>query len=136
MSEDELAKIKIMYQKERKLTFRECCARYVEAFSDSVAQKLDAFFVKIGSYRSLSALFGAGTVIDAILRDTALEARYYQDGGRKLKNVRRLAEAAYTRTGELSVPAFLSSLKSGGFDLELGVGQRGRQHNHDDHALL
>ena len=125
MSEDELAKIKITYQKERKLTFRECCARYVEAFSDSVAQKLDKFFSKIGSYRSLSALFGAGTVIDAILRDTALEARYYQDGGKKLKNVRRLAETAYTPTGELSVPAFLSSLKSGGFDLELASGSGG-----------
>lgn len=115
-SEEELAQIKIVYREDKSLTFRACCERYMNAFSDGIASKLDAFYKKIDEYRTLSRLFGAGTVIDSILRDCSLEARYYQTP-KKLKNVRRLAEAAYTSAGELSVSAFLNKLKAGGFDL-------------------
>ena len=117
MDEDELARIKITFVKERSLTFRECCKKYTGAFADGITQKLAAFSKKLEDYRKLAALFGAGTVIDAILRDTALEARYFQDGGKKLKNIRRLAEMAYTPAGELSVGELLTKLKAGGYNL-------------------
>ncbi len=119
LTEDDLARVKIAYRLEKNLTFRECCDRYVKASSDDVAKKIDNFYKKIDGYRTLSHLFGAGTVIDTILRDTALEARYYQDGAKRLKNVRRLAEAAYTPSGELNLSEFLNKIKAGGYNLAL-----------------
>ena len=118
-TEEELAKIRIAFRSEKGLAFRECCARYAAAYPGEISLKLAAFEEKLDSYRRLAALFGAGTVIDSILRDTALEAAYFRDGGKKLKNVRRLAEAAYTPAGELGVNEFLSRLKAGGFNLAL-----------------
>ena len=119
LTEDELARVKIAFRSDRTLTFRACCEKYMSAFADGVSAKLRAFYARAERYRRLASLFGAGTVIDGILRDTAMEAAYFQSGGKKLKNVRRLAEAAYTPSGELSVNAFLSRLKSGGYNIPL-----------------
>lgn len=124
-SEEELARIKIaepdpfdpVTGKKLQLTFRERCARYAAKFRDDIAEKLNEFENKIEGYRNLSHLFGAGTLIDNILHDSALEAKYYQDGAKKLKNIRRLAEAAYTPSGELGLSEFLNKIKAGGFNL-------------------
>ena len=118
-TEEDLAKIRIAYRKEKGLTFRECCSRYAAAYPGEISAKIAAFNKKMQELRYLASLFGAGTVIDRILRDTALEASYFKDGGKKLKNVRRLAEAAYTPAGELGVSQFLTKLKAGGFNLAL-----------------
>ena len=117
LSEDELAAVKIRYREQKELTFRACCEKYGREAGDKIASKLKNFEKKIEEYRTLSRLFGAGTVIDNILKDTALEAKYYQDGGKKLKNLRRLSEAAYTPSGELSLGEFLTKLKAGGYNL-------------------
>ncbi len=125
-TEDELAKIKISASQERETaadkdkkakTFRECCARYAGNNSDGVAAKIDRFMSRIAAYRRLTALFGAGTLIDRILQDTALEAVYMQDGGKKLRNVRRLAQEAYSGGAELSLGDFLQKLRAGGMYL-------------------
>ncbi len=118
-TEEELARIKIAFRSDRTLTFRGCCERYASTFSDGITKKLAAFYGRVEGYRTLASLYGAGTVIDAVLRDGALEAEYFRDGAKKLKNVRRLAEAAYTPSGELSVNAFLSRLKSGGYNVAM-----------------
>ncbi len=128
LTEEELAKIKITCGgapvrlsegKERMPNFRDCCNRYISAFGDETSAKLRTFVQKVKYYRNLASLFGAGTVIDALLQDTALEAEYFRGGGAKLKNIRRLAQAAYTPAGELSINAFLAKLKAGGFNLSL-----------------
>lgn len=119
LNEEELAAVRIAFREEKDLSFRECCKRFVEAYSGPISQKIRNFYKKIERYRGLSDLFGAGTVADAVLRDTALEAEYYRDGGKKLKTVRRLVQAAYTSSGELSVSRFLKRLKAGKYDVEL-----------------
>ena len=116
-SEEELARIKIKYRDEKTLTFRACCEKYKKEGGNDISAKIEAFEKKIESYRNLSHLFGAGTLIDNILHDSALEAKYYQDGAKKLKNIRRLAEVAYTPSGELGLSEFLNKIKAGGFNL-------------------
>ena len=130
-SEGELAAIRMCAgTSEKKLirekTFRECCRIYIddkeeiknkrnEKFYDKqIAAKICAFNGKIEGYRGLACLFGAGTVIDKILADTGLEARYIAGGGKRLKNLRRLADSARTPSGELSVAEFLRRQRAGG----------------------
>ena len=117
--EDELAAIRIAFAREKGLSFRECCSKFAATYPGPITKKIELFNERMERYRGLAELFGAGTVTDAVLRDTALEAEYYRDGGKKLKNVRRLAQAAYTPAGELSVNEFLRRLKAGGYDVEL-----------------
>ncbi len=117
-SEEELALVRIRFKEQKELPFRECCLAY-SALSDGIASKIRRFYENIERYRTLAGLFGAGTLIDAILKDTSLEAKYSRGGGKKLKNIRRLAEAAYTSSGELPLGRFLLKIKEGGYDLPL-----------------
>lgn len=97
--------------------FRECCSAYAEKFSDEPAKKFKKFKERIDKYRKLTRLFGAGTLIDKILQGTALEAVYMQDGGKKLRNIRRLAREAYAGGAELSLAQFLKKLRASGMNL-------------------
>ncbi len=127
-SEDELSEIKICYREDKTLTFRACCEKFAEEFKENlgaaggIARKLQEFYKNVDEYRKLAQLSGAGTLIDEILSRGGLEAKYCRDGAKKLKNVRRLAEAAYTPSGELNLSEFLNKIKSGGYKLAVAEG--------------
>lgn len=114
LTESDLAAIRMPFAKERNFTFRMCCEQYVKLYKNQIASNICAFYERIEGYRGLACLYGAGTVMDAILADTGLEARYTGGGGKKLRNVRRLADSARTPSGELSVAEFLRRQRAGG----------------------
>ena len=60
-------------------------------------------------------------VIDKILADTGLGARYSSGGGNKLACIRRLQQEAYSPSGELHLNAFLSRIKAGGYSIKAPV---------------
>jgi ATP-dependent helicase/nuclease subunit A len=66
-------------------------------------------------------VLGAAKLIDKIMTDSGLSAKYSADGGEKLANIRRLAQEAYSATGELSLNAFLNKLKMGGYKINAPV---------------
>lgn len=117
LNESELAQIRVAFQAAGKMPYRECCNRYKDAFPDRIAQKLQAFFARIEGYKNFADLFGASALIDKILEDTCWEAQYMRGGGRKLKNIRRLAAEAFSPAGELPLNAFLEKIKAGGYDI-------------------
>lgn len=118
LTHDELALIRIsqQYNKERP-NFRECMVEYVKNNDDVTAQKIAAFFKKINTYRRLSDVLGAAQLIDKILSDTGLSARWAAGGGEKLAAVKCVARQAYSPSGELSLHAFLRKLKAGGYNV-------------------
>lgn len=105
---DELAQIRITASGD-KSPFRDCCGKYAENMRTPVAEKLNSFYEKISSLRDLSEILDAAGMIDKIMEDTGLEAAYSADGGKKLKNIRRLAADG---AGQ-SVSAFLAKFKEG-----------------------
>lgn len=115
LTRDELARIRIseLYNKDRP-TFRQCMVEYADKNGDSLAYKIVDFFKKINAYRRLSEVLGAAQLIDKILSDTGMGARYCADGGDKLAAIKRLAAEAYSPTGELPLSAFLQKIKAGG----------------------
>lgn len=111
---DELARIRISQNSATRLTFRDCLVNYRMHMRDGLAHKISAFFAKINNYRRLTDILGAASLIDKILSDTGLGARYAAGGGSKLAGVRRLQQEAYSGGGELSLNAFLSRIKAAG----------------------
>jgi ATP-dependent helicase/nuclease subunit A len=121
-TEEELATIKIEQSKVGdKLTFREYAINYATTRSDPLAHKLAAFFKRIYYYRRLSDILGAAKMIDKILSDSGLSAKYAADGGEKLAGIRRLEEEAYSSYGELHINAFLNKIKAGGYKINAPV---------------
>ncbi len=110
-SEDELAAVRIFCKREKKLSFRRCCALFMKNGRGTLREKLEAFFGKLNTYRDWAEILTAGELIDKLLAESGLEAEYSADGGEKLKNVLRLA----AEDGNLSLPAFLAKLKAGGY---------------------
>lgn len=119
-TEDELAQIRIAQTPRygEKPSFRECAVSYLSEHDDPLAQKISRFFKRILSYRRLSDILGAAKLIDKILYDGGLAARYAANGGEKLESIRRLAEEAYTPSGELHLNAFLNKIKAGGYKIK------------------
>lgn len=111
-SEDELGAVRIAFKgkNERNWTFRQCCEEYRTRMRGVLAEKLNAFYEKLNGLRDLANLLPTGELVDKILSDSGLEARYSADGGEKLRNVLRLsAEGA-----DLPLAAFLRKIKAGG----------------------
>lgn len=106
---DELAAVRVASKSAGRLSFRECCSRYIRYNNDPTAQKLRQFRAKIDRLRDLAEVFSAAEIIDEILKCTFLEAEYSKGGGDKLANVRRLASEGEN----ISVSALLAKLKSG-----------------------
>lgn len=121
LTQDELARIRIAAPRTGRLPFRECMVEYAKTHTDGISHKLSAFFVKINAYRRLSDVLGAAELIDRILSDTGLAARYAAGGGAKLAGIRRLAAEAYGPSGQLPLGAFLNKLKSGGYNIPAPV---------------
>lgn len=121
LTPDELAQVRIAAPKKERLPFRECMVAYARTHTDNIARKLTQFFAKINNYRRLSDVLGAAELIDRILSDTGLAARYSSEGGVKLAGLRRLAAEAYGATGQLSLSAFLNKLKVGGYKIAAPV---------------
>lgn len=115
---DELARIRIAQNGAPGMTFRDCLVAYYKYMRDDTAAKAGAFFAKINAYRRLSDILGAAALIDRILSDTGLAARYAADGGAKLAAVRRLKQEAFTGTGELQLNAFLTRIKCAGSSIK------------------
>ncbi len=111
---DELARIRASQGQARGVAFRDCMVNYRKYFSDGLAHKIASFFKKINYYRRLSDILGASALIDRLLSDTGLGARYASGGGAKLAGVRRLQAMAYTSAGELRLSAFLAAVKAAG----------------------
>ena len=108
---DELAAIRISQNGAPRMTFRDCLVNYRKYKNDALTRKIASFFKKINDYRRLSDILGAASLIDKILSDSGLAARYASDGGAKLSAVRRLQQEAYSGGGELSLSAFLARIK-------------------------
>jgi ATP-dependent helicase/nuclease subunit A len=123
LTEEDLANIRIAQTalKLERAPFRECAITYATTYSDELAHKLAKFFKRILVYRRLSDVLGAAQLIDKIMMDSGLTAKYSANGGEKLASVRRLAEEAYTATGELPLNAFLSKIKAGGYRINAPV---------------
>lgn len=117
---DELAEIRISYPREigKRAEFRECVSSYIAEFDDALADKIRAFAKRINAYRKLSDILGAAALIERILQDTGLAALYSAEGGDKLASIRRLCAEAYSPYGELTLNAFLSKLKAGGYEVK------------------
>ncbi|MGN0818736.1 MAG: UvrD-helicase domain-containing protein [Candidatus Coproplasma sp.] len=118
---DELAQVRIAAPRAGRLPFRECMVDYAKTHTDNISRKLSAFFAKINRYRRLSDVLGAAELIDRILSDTGLAARYSAEGGAKMAGLRRLAAEAYGASGQLSLGAFLNKLKAGGYNVPAPV---------------
>ena len=115
---DELAAVRIAQKNSAaKLSFRACLVEYRKHRTDELAYKIGAFFAKINRYRKLSDILGAAQLIDAVISDCGLAARYASGGGGVLAAVRRLQREAYSPSGELRLNAFLQKLKAGGYNI-------------------
>lgn len=115
---DELAAVRISQKNSmQKLTFRACLVEYRLHRSDELARKISAFFAKINRYRRLSDILGAAQLIDAVISDCGLAAKYASGGGAVLAAVRRLQREAYSPSGELRLNAFLQKIKAGGYNI-------------------
>lgn len=121
LTQDELAQVRIAAPRTGRLTFRECMLDYVKNRADGISVKLSQFFAKINRYRRLSDVLGAAELIDRILADTGLAARYSAEGGAKLAGMRRLAAEAYGPSGQLPLGAFLNKIKAGGYNIAAPV---------------
>ncbi|MGN0813645.1 MAG: UvrD-helicase domain-containing protein [Candidatus Coproplasma sp.] len=121
LSPDELAQVRIAAPRAGRLPFRECMVGYAKTHTDNISRKLSLFFAKINRYRRLSDVLGAAELIDRILSDTGLAARYSAEGGAKLAGLRRLAAEAYGGSGQLSLSEFLSKIKAGGYNIPAPV---------------
>ena len=108
MTCDELAKIRITLKAER-APFRDICKKYAENMHNQISDKLNSFYEKISSLRSLAEILDAAEMIDKIMEDTGFEAAYFADGGAKLKNIRRLAADG---AGQ-SISTFLAKFREG-----------------------
>lgn len=117
---DELARIRISQGSARGLSFRDCVGQYSKA-RDALAAKIGEFFVRLNGYRRLADVLGAAALIDKILADTGLGARYSSGGGNRLACIRRLQQEAYSPAGELHLNAFLSRIKAGGYSIKAPV---------------
>ncbi len=112
-SEEELARIRVFGGTGREAPlFRECAAEYAKKKTDGVAEKLKAFFDKVGRLRILADCVGAARLIDEIVSDGGFAAEF--DTEIKLGALRRLQKEAYSSSGELFLSAFLAKIKSGG----------------------
>ena len=115
---DELAAVRIAQKNSAaKLSFRACLVEYRLRRHDELAHKIGAFFAKINRYRKLSDILGAARLIDAVISDCGLAARYAAGGGAALSAVRRLQREAYSPSGELRLNAFLQKIKAGGYNI-------------------
>lgn len=112
LTEDELGTIRIAFKRE-KCAFRVCCEKYRQTFRGEIAVKLERFYERLDELRSLSQILSAGELIDKILSDSGLEAKYGSGGGVKLRNIMRLSAEG----PDLTLAAFLRKLKAGGFNV-------------------
>ena len=112
-TEDELAAVRIFSKQEKRLSFRACCAMYMQNGCGYLAQKLNEFFIKLNTYRDLSEIITIGELIDKILEDSGLEAEFSAGSGEKLKNVLKLTAEG----SRLTLSAFLAKIKAGGNDV-------------------
>ena len=118
LTHDELAAVRIAAGSgASKLPFRACLVEYRMRRQDELAHKIGAFFAKINRYRKLSDILGAARLIDAIISDCGLAARYASGGGAALAAVRRLQREAYSTSGELRLNAFLQKIRAGGYNI-------------------
>ncbi len=124
LTREELARIRIAMPRVAgvKNTYRECAVWYATNKSDELAYKLAAFYKKIYALRKLSDVLGAARLIYRIADDCGFTAKYSADGGEKLLALRRLAEEARSGDGELSLNAFLSKIKAGGYRITAPAG--------------
>lgn len=107
-TEDELARVKIIYKDKKEYKqFRVCCRDYAARFYDGKAQKLNAFYKKLNRLRELSDILNVGELCDEILGEYGLGLEI---GAEKVKNVIRLAEEGEN----LRLSEFLDKIKSGG----------------------
>ncbi len=111
--EDEFAEIRICFKKEKELAFRTCCERYLARVPSAISKKLEAFYGKCDTLRSLAEILTAGELADELLENYGFEAAYGAGSGEKLKNVLRLLEEG----ADLTLNAFLEKVKAGGFDI-------------------
>ncbi len=111
---DELGRIRISQGSAPKMSFRDCLVNYRKYLSDGLSHKIATFFKKINGYRKLSDVLGASALIDKILSDTGLAARYSAGGGAKISAVRCLQAEAFSGGGELHLNAFLNRINTGG----------------------
>lgn len=118
--EDELAAIRIAV-KDTKLSFRECCKKYLAAMRGEIARKLNLFYEKLARLRELAKILPAGELADEILETYGLEEAYGAGGGEKIKNILRVLEEG----AHLPLCAFLNKLKAGGFDVGMGATEAG-----------
>ena len=115
-SEDELASIRLFGGTGRGAPpFRRCAQRYAEEKGDALALKLKAFYERAEGFRKLSKCLGAARLMDEIANFGGFIAVYAD--GEKLADLRRLQKEAYSASGELSLPAFLSKLKAADYEV-------------------
>lgn len=114
ISEDEAARIRIAFKREGKISFRRCCALYVQTFRNDVAKKLNLFYRKLARLRELAQILTAEELIDTLIAGSGLEAAYSAGTGEKLKNVRRLAAEG----AKIPLAAFLAKIKAAGYDIK------------------
>ncbi len=115
--EDELARVRIAFKGDRKLTFRACAARYAETFNDGLAKKIRAFFETCEGYRDYAEMTGAGALIDKLCGDAGWEAAYSASGGERIKNIRRVQQTAYSGGEDCSLSTFLRRLQNCGYEI-------------------
>ncbi len=110
---NELATIRIAFKSVGRAPFRACCKMYSERIQDCISDKLQKFYRRTEYLRCLAEVLSAAEVIDKVCEATGLEAEYCAGSGEKLRNIRTLAKYAEG----VSVTAFLSKLKDGGYEI-------------------
>ena len=120
VSDEELAKIRLFCTK-KDTGFCSVCEEYVQKNSDTLQEKLRAFFAYADELRLLMQVKSAAQILTKLLSDTGMELSLLASpcGAEKMRRVNRLI----AECGERSVGEFLERLKSGGN--EIGFSESG-----------
>lgn len=107
---EELAKVRIAYREEQ--TFRGACSRYAQEKTDTLSDKLRAFFAYFSRLRDLAAVTGAAEVLTQLFSDTGAEAFLLarRTGKESLKRLNYFLSLS-VEPEPLSVHAFLEKLR-------------------------
>lgn len=122
LSDEDLTAIRL--HAGQKVPFYVACEQYAERERDALAEKLRAFFSTASRFRLQMQAEGAAEILSRILSETGMELRLLASpcGSEKVRRAARLiAECA-----DLSVPAFLARLRSGGY--KVGFSESGGEN--------
>lgn len=114
VTSDELTEIRLSYPQ---VNFRSACKAYAAEKTNTLSEKLQAFYRYYEEVRRLCTVYSAGEILTKILSETRMETSFLskENGIACLKRIHRFIEEAAAE--ELCVRAFLNKLK----DLEYKI---------------